>query len=185
MIGQFTKCWIFSYKILYALWGKQFYLLKYLFLLGLCPQCGMSHQSLHLADSLSLLILTWCCLPRTKGYEFSGFGRKGWKTISLSMETVGWTWEARFEMQKERKRLREQGFMEKVTFEIGMIGHYLQRDFADWAQCVQQWGLSWEQPETPLGQRDLMALWRNLDFAQWTVTVTGGIWTEEWMIREA
>lgn len=51
MIGQFTKCWIFSYKILYALWGKQFYLLKYLFLLGLCPQCGMSHQSLYLADS--------------------------------------------------------------------------------------------------------------------------------------
>ena len=125
-------------------------------------------------------MLTWCCLPRTKGYEFISLGRKGWKTISLSMETVWWTWEARFEMQKERKSLREQSFMEKVTFEIGMIGHYLQRDFADWAQCVQQWGLSWEQPETPLGHRDLMVLLRSLDLAQWTVTVTWGIWTEEW-----
>lgn len=53
MTGQFTKCWIFSYKILYALWGKQFCLLKYLFLLDLCPQCGMSHLPVSLFSRFS------------------------------------------------------------------------------------------------------------------------------------
>ena len=67
MIGQFTKCWIFSYKILYALWGKQFYLLKYVFLLGLCPQCGMFHLPVSLFSRFSSLGVDLMLSTQDKG----------------------------------------------------------------------------------------------------------------------
>lgn len=69
-------------------------------------------------------------------------------------------WDAKREKEAERTRSHGEG-------RIWNRNERLERDFADWAQCVQQWGLSWEQPETRLGQRDLMALWRSLDLAQW------------------